>query len=212
MTFVLGIYDLFAYAIPGFLYVSVLGFAADRAGWVAIDLKDLKDVPSLLIFVAVAIGAYLVGHVTWPLGRFVDRLSYRLRPWQDPKEIFLARDPDTEKTGYLHHSRFLLQARAELANREVASEISRMRAIGLMLRNCTIPLVAGATCAAAVAVSGEDRVFAASLSVLLLLAAVGAAVHSRTLGQWATLKTYEISYWQFEAGDSGEGRETPAGD
>ena len=197
MTFALGIYDLFAYSIPGFLYMSVFGYIANRVGWIAFDLKDLKDVPSLLIVLGVAIAAYLIGHVTWPLSRLVDRLSHRLWPWPDAAKIILERDPDVEKIGYLRHSRFLLQARAELTNREVASEISRMRAIGLMLRNCTIPLLIASMCAVVELAVGEQKMFAGVLATLLFLAALGAGIQSRTMGQWSILKTFELSYWTF---------------
>ena len=197
MTFALGIYDLFAYSIPGLMYISVLGFVAARADWLAIDLKDLKDVPSLLVVVAVAVCAYLVGHVTWPLGRYVGRLSYRWRPWPDATEVIADRDPDAAKSGYLKHSRNLLQARAELTNREVASEISRMRAVALMLRNCVIPFLLSAVCASVEVVNGGGRFLAGVLATLFALAAVGALMQFRTMMQWATLKTYELSYWHF---------------
>ena len=197
MTFALGIYDLFAYSIPGFLYISIFGFVASRAHWITIELKDVKDVPSLLIIFAVFIAAYLVGHVTWPLSRFVDRLSQRWRPWSDATKIILDRDPDAGDSGYLKHSRYLLQVRAELTNREVASEISRMRAIGLMLRNCVIPLLLAAACAVVELAVGKNHLFAGVSTILLLLAAAGAAIQSRTMGQWSVLKTFELSYWDF---------------
>jgi hypothetical protein len=121
LTFTLGIYDLFAYSIPGFFYIGVLGYVAGRADWISVNPKDVKDVPSLLVVLAVAIAAYVIGHVTWPLGRYTDRLIYRLRPAPDAVEMFLKRDPEAANIGYLRNSRFLLQARAEVANREVAS-------------------------------------------------------------------------------------------
>ncbi|GGQ73355.1 hypothetical protein [Couchioplanes azureus] len=200
MTFALGIYDLFACSIPGFLYISVFGYIANRVGWIAIDLEDVKDVPSLLLVLGVAIAAYLIGHVTWPLSRLVDHLSYRWWPAPDAAKIIVDRDPEVEKSGYLKHSRFLLQARTELTNREVASEISRMRAISLMLRNCTIPLFIASACAAVELATGGSRVFAGVSAALLLLAALGAAIQSRTMGQWSVLKTFELSYWSFTEG------------
>ncbi|WP_433087484.1 hypothetical protein ACQP1P_16160 [Dactylosporangium sp. CA-052675] len=197
MTFALGIYDLFAYSIPGFLYISVFGYIASRLGWIDISTKDLKDVPSLLIVIGVAITAYLVGHVTWPLIRIIDRFSQRFWPWPEATKLMLDRDPEVAASGYLKYSRFLLQARAELANREVASEISRMRAIGLMLRNCVIPLAIACICATVELVVGSKHLFAGTSAVFLLLAAIGAAVQSRTMGQWSILKTFELSYWTF---------------
>src|SRR5689334_12242583 len=138
MTFALGIYDLFAYSIPGFLYIGILGFLALRTHLIELDPKSLNGIPSLLIVVAIAIASYIVGHATWPLGRYVGRLLNRWWPEPDARAIILERDPSAAALGYLQHSRFLLGARAELSNREVASEISRMRAVGLMLRNCTV--------------------------------------------------------------------------
>ena len=40
MAFILGIFDLLAYAIPGSLYLTTFAYVSHRAGWI--------DVPSLV--------------------------------------------------------------------------------------------------------------------------------------------------------------------
>jgi hypothetical protein len=201
VTFALGIFDLFAYSIPGFLYIGFLGFFAYRVDWIALHLKDVKDVPSLLIVIVLAVSAYIIGHVTWPLGRYVDNLSYRWWPAADATKVIVERDPSAAKSGYLQYSRFLLQARVEMTNREVASEISRLRAAGLMLRNCIPPLLLAFLYALVELAIGERRLMAGALAVLFLLAALGATTQSRTMQLWSILKTYELSYWDFAAGE-----------
>lgn len=81
-----------------------------------------------------------------------------------------------------------------MKNKE-AAEISRLRAVGLMLRSSAIPLILGAGAAFAEVFISTSRLFAETTGVALLLAAVGCLRHSVTLRSWAYMKTLELCCW-----------------
>ena len=72
MAFVLVIFDLLAYAIPGSLYLTTFAYVSHRAGW--IDVPSLIGLPSLVLLIAVAVAAFLTGQAAHPLGRGDDRV------------------------------------------------------------------------------------------------------------------------------------------
>ena len=81
MSITIGIYDLFAYIIPGFLYLFVINEFFERLGVGYIKSSDLANLQSgsALIFIAVfAVVAHLLGHLLdqtarWLVLRFPKR-------------------------------------------------------------------------------------------------------------------------------------------
>ena len=63
MSLSIGIYDLFAYTIPGFLYLYLVNEFLRLVGWRYLQLENLPISNELLVGVLVALGAYLAGHV-----------------------------------------------------------------------------------------------------------------------------------------------------
>ena len=59
MAFILGVFDLLAYAIPGSLYLATFAYVSHRAGW--IDVPVLVQLPSLLLVITFAVAAFLTG-------------------------------------------------------------------------------------------------------------------------------------------------------
>jgi hypothetical protein len=77
MSITIGIYDLFAYTIPGFLYIYVLYAYLIRFGPKFGPLKTppLPDGYGLLIFVLLLVSAHLLGHL---LDYFAQRFVFRI--------------------------------------------------------------------------------------------------------------------------------------
>lgn len=90
---------------------------------------------------------------------------------------------------------FVLLAVAELRAREIAVEVGRLRAAGLMLRNRVPALLLALLVAAYEAVAGSDRPAAAASAALLLLGSYAAARRGQKMRKWAVSKTLEIAYW-----------------
>ena len=73
MALILGVFDLLAYAIPGSLYLAIFAYASHRAGW--IDVPSVLAVPSLLLLIAVAVAAFLIGQASYAARQHLDRLN-----------------------------------------------------------------------------------------------------------------------------------------
>jgi hypothetical protein len=195
MAFILGVFDLLAYAVPGSIYVTVLGYAAHRAGW--IDAPSLLTVPTVLLLVAVAVAAFLVGQAASALDSTVDRLN-PFRPAVQPeraKEEFLRRNAAAAPRRFLRSDPFTLLAALEADDDEAAAEVSRLRSTGLMLGRCAPPLLLGVAIAVVETATGSLPLFAALTGLVLALVAVGCLHRSAAFGRWAVLRTYELCFW-----------------
>ena len=198
MAIILGVFDLLAYAIPGSLYLVVFAYASHRAGW--IDVPSLLAVPSLLLLIAVAIAAFLLGQASYPLGSIIDRIN----PFGsvdlpgEAKEEFLRRNAAAAPRRFLQVDPFTLLAALEADANEAAAEVSRLRATGVMLSRCVPPLVLGAVTAAVELFTGDLPLFAGLTGLVLALVAAGCLHQSATFRRWAIIRTYELSFWNDE--------------
>jgi len=81
MPFTLGLYDLFAYTIPGFLYLYVLYEIYNKVSVINIDILNFISKAGLFGVMLIAIGAFLAGHIFDDLAHwFVIRL-FRRQSW-----------------------------------------------------------------------------------------------------------------------------------
>jgi len=195
MAFILGVFDLLAYAIPGSLYLAVFAYVAHRAGW--IDAPGVLSVPTLLLVLAVGVAAFLIGQAASALDSTLDRLSPFV-PADLParaKEDFLRRNATAAPRRFLRSDPFTLLAALEADDNEAAAEVSRLRATGLMLGRSVLPLLLGVGAAAVEIFTGGLPLFAALTGVLLVLTAAGCLYQSATFGRWAIVRTYELCYW-----------------
>jgi hypothetical protein len=196
MALILGVFDLLAYAIPGSIYLSVFAYAAHRAGW--IDVPALLNVPTVLLLLAVAVAAFLIGQASSPLGTVVDRLN-PFSPADVPgaaKEEFVRRNAAAAPRRFLRSDPFTLLAALEADDSEAAAEVSRLRATGLMLSRSVPPLALGAGTALVEIFTGGLPLFAGSTGLVLALVAAGCLHQSATFARWAIVRTYELSYWR----------------
>ncbi len=195
MAIVLGVFDLLAYVVPGSLYLAVFGYVSHRAGW--IDAPGLLGLPSLLLLIAFAIAAFLVGQAAHPLGSLLDRIN----PFgsgalpEEAKDEFLRRNATAASRRFLRMDPFTLLAALEADDSEAAAEVSRLRATGLMLSRSVPALVLGVVTALVETVTGALPLFAGLTGLVLALVAAGCLYQSATFRRWAIIRTYELSYW-----------------
>lgn len=192
MNFVVGIFDLLTYAIPGSLYLTFAGYLVVR-----LHLQtgiSLTSGPTWLLVVAVVLASYLLGYLAYPIGSAINKLVPNRRRF-NPLREFLHRVPPAADRAFVKADSHLLQAAVELHDKEAAAEISRLRAAGLMLRNCAPPMVLGLG-AAVVEVFASDHL-ALALGAVVIFGALAAAlvIQGRRLSRWATIKTLELSFW-----------------
>jgi hypothetical protein len=195
MVILLGVFDLLAYAIPGSLYLAAFAYTAHRAGW--IDVPSLVQLPSLLLLIGLAVAAFLAGQASYPLGRLVDRMN----PFgstdlaEEARAEFRQRNAVPTTRRFLQLDPFTLLAALEVEDREAAADVSRLRAVGLMLSRSVPALALGAAIALVEVFTGRFALFAALTGVVLALVAAGCLYQSATYRRWAIIRTFELSYW-----------------
>jgi hypothetical protein len=196
MTVALGIFDLFTYAVPGALQLALFAYVAHRLGW--LDLGALAQTPSGILFVALALASYILGHLNYALGRLIDRVTkqdYRYGP-EATRRAFLARNPSAHGRAFTGVDSWLLKAAVDLHSHEAAVEIGRFRATGLMLRSSVLPLALSALTAIVETIGSPRRLQPAlTAAALFVLAAVIAARRSFQLRSWAEAYTLQLAYW-----------------
>lgn len=193
MNITLGVYDLFAYAVPGSLYLALMTYIAERFS--QIDPLRVLTINTAVVIICAGILSYLLGHITYGLGYLLSRAYGRDKTMDDARREFVERVPTASGRPFLQTDRSLIQAAAELHESGASVEIGRLRAIGLMLRNCAPVFVLGALAELADLSTGSHPAAAACCIVIFPLAAVGCLTQSVIMRHWANLKTLELAYW-----------------
>jgi hypothetical protein len=198
VTIAVGLFELFTYAIPGSLYVALFSYIAGRAQW--IDIGAVSRAPVLLLAIGIVLLSYLLGYLAYPVGHLADKIVPRRR-MRDARAEFVTRVPVAKDREFVRADPFVLLAGLQLHNREVATDVSQLRAAGLMLRNCAPPMLFGAIAAFVEIFIGRSLAFAISSTVILLTGHFALIVQSRRLSHWARMRTLEVGFWLPEVDD-----------
>ena len=195
MAFILGIFDLLAYAIPGSLYLTTFAYVSHRAGW--IDVPSLLGLPSLVLLIGLAIAAFLMGQAAHPLGNMVDRLNPfgSKDPAKEARDEFVRRNAIATPRKFLQLDPFTLLAALEADDREAAADVFRLRSVGLMLSRAVPALALGAVIALVEIFTGGLPLFAGLTGLVLVLVAAGCLYQAASFRKWAIIRTYELSFW-----------------
>lgn len=195
MNLALGIYDTFTHLVPGSLYLALLIHISERLGW--LNIGALKDINATLLLIGAALASYLLGHIGYAFGRYVDyRVPSPGKQRYDPIDLFIGRTSSSSKAKSLSKvDEYLLLAAAEVRAKEAAVEITRLRAIGLMLRNSFPALGLASIVCLAEAVLGANLLLTLCSSAFLLVTAFATLYNGRMYIRWATSKTLEIAFW-----------------
>jgi hypothetical protein len=190
-----GLYDIFAYAVPGSLYLALGAYIAGRLKWIA--LGQLFHLPTIILVGGIIVLSYLLGFVTYPLGSSMDRVLRVRKRSADARSDFLARVPGAENRPYIHADMALLKGAAEVFEADSTQEISRLRAVGIMTRNCSVPLIIACGLSIVTAAQGiRVEISVTGIFVFAAAAAAAAAIwQGRRFRHWSNMKTLEICYW-----------------
>ena len=201
MAFILGVFDLLAYAVPGSLYLTAFAYVSHRAGW--IDVPSLLGLPSLVLLVAVAVAAFLTGQASYPLGSMVERCNPfgSKEPSKEAREEFVRRNAIRTPRRFLQLDPFTLLAALEADDREAAADVFRLRSIGLMLSRSVPALTLGAAIALVEIFTGKIPLFAGMTGLVLALVAAGCLYQAASFRKWAIIRTYELSFWNDDMDD-----------
>ncbi|WP_414941101.1 hypothetical protein [Amycolatopsis sp. cmx-11-51] len=192
MNFVIGVFDLFAYTIPGALYVAFFGYLGMKLH--ILTAASLGGVPTVVVVVVIVVLSFLLGYLAYPLGEAMERIVPRRRQ-RVLSEEFLRRLPSAKDRAFVYQNQHLLLCALQLHDKEIAVDVTRLRASGLMVRNCAPPLLFGAVAAVVEIFAGKHPFIAAGTAVLLLISSLTLVSQGRKLALWAGMKTLELCYW-----------------
>lgn len=192
MNFAIGVFDLFAYTIPGALYVAFFGYLGTKLH--LLTAASVGGVPTVLLVVVIVVLSFLLGYLAYPLGEALERIVPRRRN-RDAAAEFVRRMPAAEDRAFLKENPHLLLCALQLHDKEVAADVTRLRASGLMVRNCAPPLLAGAVAGIVDIFAGKHPFIAAVIAALLLFASLTLVSQGRKFGLWAGMKTFELAFW-----------------
>ena len=195
MAFILGVFDLLAYAIPGSLYLAAFAYVSHRAGW--IDVPSLLGLPTLVLLITVAVAAFLTGQAAHPLGSMVDRLNPfgSKDPSVEAREEFVRRNAIATPRKFLKFDPFTLLAALEADDREAAADVFRLRSVGLMLGRSVPALTLGAGIALVEIFTSSLPLFAGLTSLVVALVGAGCLYQAASFRKWSIIRTYELSFW-----------------
>ncbi|MFG3254670.1 hypothetical protein [Streptomyces sp. NPDC048172] len=194
MPFAFGIFDVFTYAIPGALQLSLTAYVLARLD--VADPAELVSGPAALVVVGAVGASYALGHLTHPLSAVMEKTFPRWHGGgQAAREEFMARVPEARERPFVRADMPLLLAAAEQHDKETAGEVLRLRGLSLMLRNVALTLLLVLLTALVEVVATDRPVLAGVCAALSVAGAVGAVREGRRAQHWARLKTLELCFW-----------------
>lgn len=194
MNLSLGIFDLFATAIPGSLYLLATVYLGVRWDWV--DPDDLADIDTAFAIGGTVLGSYLLGHVFAPLLRQAVEMVPLWRQEPDAaRREFVARNPDLAGRNFVGLNPFTLLAGLRQHANDAASEVDRSRAIGLMLRSASPAFLVGAAIAGTEGICGGSWLIGLTTGIVLVVMAGLSLREGRKFGHWALIHTFECAAW-----------------
>ena len=194
MSFTFGVFDVFTYAATGSLYVSCLAYALDRLGWIRVE--QFSDSNTTVLLLGLLLVSYLLGHMAYWLGEVIDHvIPGRRDGYARARERFILQLPTDRGRRLANLPPHLLLGGIEIHAREASQEVTRLRAVGLALRNASPAMLLAAIIAVLEVFASERPLVAGSATVLFLVAAWAVAQRGRALRAWAVMKTLELAYW-----------------
>jgi hypothetical protein len=191
VNIVVGVFDLFTYTIAGGLYLVLAGYLAVRVALV--DPIALSRVNGVLLVIGVVVLSYLLGLLAYPLGALLNRALPPRR--RDPRAEFRRRNPAARDRAYVDADPFLLLAALQAHDADLATDVNRVRAGGLMARNAAPALLLAAVAALVeVFVSGRPLI-AAACAAMFAGGSLALLLQGRRLGHMASMKTLELCFW-----------------
>ena len=193
MNLSLGIYDVFANAVPGALYLVLGLYLGVRFGWVTAD--ELAGLDSTIAVLGALVASYLLGQVVGSGMRWlVDRTGLWGTSTSDIRADFRRRNPTVAHRGFIDADPFTLLAGLRQVSPEAAVEVDRSRATGIMMRAACPAFLLGAAVAVAEAVAQGEPTLVLGGAGLVALAAMS-FYEGQKRSRWARTHTYECALW-----------------
>ncbi len=197
MSIRVGLYDFFAYTLPGVFYLSIIGFWLNAIDLLVIDFSALKDF-SLSILFAIVIVGYIIGLL-------IDPLAYRLM------RLFQSRNGDAAKAAYDEFTQqhtwvklgydakdwaILLRA-VKSVSMEAAADVEQHNVAFIMLRNISLAFVFSMISSVVYYFAILSSLWVLGLGIVFLMMAILAMRRSGLRRHWFYLAVFEAFTAQF---------------
>ncbi len=139
MSIRLGLYDLFAYTIPGSLYIFCIAHLAMILGWTTLDFQLLSSLSAVQVFILAAL-AYIAGLIVEPIAKQWRSLFKSKGLAKIAYDEFKQRYSNLE-IGFRPEDLGVLLAYVRRESTEVAAEIELLNVTSIMLGNISLGLV-----------------------------------------------------------------------
>lgn len=191
MSIRVGLYDFFAYTLPGIFYIAIITFWLNTIGLLVIDFSVLKDFSLEVLFVFVG-----AGYIT---GLIIDPIAYRLM------RFFNSRNSDAAKAAYdeftQQHSwvnlnyeandwNILLRA-VKSVSMEAAVDVEQHNVAFIMLRNISFAFVLCLISSVIYYFVVLPNIWALGLGFLFLIMAILAMRRSKIRRDWFYISIFE---------------------
>ena len=133
MGLTFGLYDFFAYTIPGAFYLMIAAYAASIFGIVTVDLAAINDVSFFSALVLAGV-AFVVGLVMDPLTAPWSKRFRPSNPAQHGYDAFMA-DHRSWEANFSASDWRLMGKSVRLASRELMEHTDRHNVMNILLRN-----------------------------------------------------------------------------
>lgn len=142
MSITLGIYDLFAYLIPGMAYLFVINEFSKLAGRPLLDVTAIsqsgENAPGIVVLILLLAGAYLTGHIFDIVAHwFVYRLIYRSKTSDDVLAGLKSRYPSL-KLDFEAKDWVILLVLLRQRNLDLIRSYDKYEADSIMFRNISL--------------------------------------------------------------------------
>lgn len=189
MSIRIGLYEFFAYTVPGVVYLLIAGFAASIFGLLPITWQALNDLS--LTSLALLVGAgYVVGYL-------MDYFAYKWTRLFRPKstaarslQVFQRYYPAVE-TNFTSYQWGILLRSLKQSSIEAAADIEQFNATSIMLRNVSFGLVLWGVVFVAYFILVSRAFGNLFLALACLVASIVAAKVSARFRNWFYLSVYE---------------------
>jgi hypothetical protein len=200
MSIPFGIYDFFASALPGGLYLFIIIYLCAITGVIQIDFQALNNLSTIQI-IAGAMVAYILGLVFDP----VAKVWYRIFRKENAADKVFAKYKDAFPQFLFKFQAWdwpILRAFLRRENKDFSYEIERMSVLRIMLRNVSFGLAILAVILMAQFLVQGFLILHLIVSIALISVSILAGRESAKYGDWFNAGFYEaIIAYGTEASD-----------
>jgi hypothetical protein len=191
MSIRIGLYEFFAYTLPGIFYMVLIGFWLNASGLIRVDFTTLNDLSLPFLLVLVSVG-YIIGLL-------IDAFAYR---WI---RLFQSRNRDAAKAAYdeiINRHKWLnldfdssdwaiLLRAVKSKSLEAAADVEQHNVAAIMLRNISLALIlCSVSCLVAFFVLNSS-IWIIVLCVAFFALAILALKRSQVRRHWFYLGVFE---------------------